>query len=309
MELCVFVEPQQGTSYDRLLALAGWAESLGYTGFFSSDHYLAMGDGDGRPGPTDAWTTLAGLARDTSRLRLGSLVTPITFRHPGNFAIAVAQVDHMSHGRVDLGLGAGWFDAEHHAHGIPFPPTGDRFGMLEEGLAIITGMWATGTGDTFSFDGSYFTVTDSPGLPKPVQTPHPPIVIGGGGPRRTPRLAATFATEFNSSFAPVETFETRRARVREACGAQDRDPDSMRFSAVQVLCCGSDEGEVERRAAVLGREPAELRESGVAGSPDECATKLRAFADAGASRMYLQVLDDTDLDQLDLVMADVVPRL
>jgi F420-dependent oxidoreductase-like protein len=309
MDLRIFVEPQQGTTYDRLLARAGRAESLGYNGFFSSDHYLAMGSSDGLPGPTDAWTTMAGLARDTTNLRLGTLVTPITFRHPGNFAIAVAQIDNMSGGRVELGIGAGWFDDEHHAHGIPFPSIGDRFDMLEEQLAIITGMWAVAAGERFSYSGDHYTVTDSPGLPKPRQSPRPPIIIGGSGPKRTPRLAATYADEFNGAFASVKEFTAMCETVRAACEANGRDPASMIFSTALVLCCGADEDELARRAETIGREPDELRDAGIAGTPDECATKLRAYAAAGATRVYLQVLDDTDLDHLDLVMAEVASRL
>jgi F420-dependent oxidoreductase-like protein len=309
MDLRVMVEPQQGTTYDRLLALATRAESLGYDGFFSSDHYMSMWERGGRPGPTDAWTTMAGLARDTSRLRLGTLVSPVTFRHPGNFAIAVAQTDQMSGGRIELGLGAGWYEAEHRAHAIPFPPLGDRFDMLEEQLAVITGLWATADGETFSFTGNHYEVSDSPGLPKPLQRPRPPIVIGGSGARRTPRLAAAYADEFNAAFKPLEQFTEMRERVHKACEAHDRDPATMIFSVAQVLCCGRDGAEVERRAAAIGKDPGELSDGGIVGTADECAAKLREFSEAGASRVYLQVLDDTDLDHLDLVMAEVSSAL
>ena len=309
MDLRVFVEPQQGTTYERLLALATRAEELGYDGFFSSDHYLAMGSSDGQPGPTNAWTTLAGLARDTSRLRLGTLVTPVTFRYPGNFAIAVAQVDAMSGGRIELGLGAGWFDDEHRSHGIPFPPVGERFDMLEEQLEIITGMWATESGNTFSFEGDRYTVIDSPGLPKPVQKPRPPIILGGSGPKRTPRLAALHADEFNCPFMSVDEVVETRDRVHAACRAHDRDPATMLLSVSQVVCCGADEAEVERRAAAIGREPDEVRQAGIAGTPDECVAKIKAFESVGVTRIYLQVLDDTDLDHLDLVDAEVASQL
>lgn len=305
MDLRVFVEPQQGTSYDRLLALAQRAEALGFDGFFSSDHYMVMGDSDGLPGPTDAWTTLAGLSRDTERLRLGSLVSPVTFRHPGNFAITVAQIDHMSGGRVDLGIGAGWYEAEHDAHGIPFPPVGERFDRFEEALAIITGMWTTPIGEKFTFEGSHYTVRDSPGLPKPHQKPRPPIIIGGSGPRRMPRLAATYADEFNV-FGGLEKFKKVTATVRAACDARGRDPDTMVYSVCQVLCCGADEAEVERRADAIAFG---LDSAGLAGTPEQCADQLGGFVEAGASRVYLQVQDDTDLDHLDLVMTEVVPRL
>ena len=309
MDLRIFVEPQQGTTYRRLAALAREAEALGFDGFFTSDHYRHMGDGDGGPGPTDAWTTLAGLARDTERLRLGTLLTPVTFRLPGPLAIAVAQIDEMSGGRVELGLGAGWYDDEHTAYGIPFPPLGERFERLEEQIAIITGLWATPVGATFDFAGAHYRVEGSPALAKPVQHPRPPIVMGGFGPKRTPRLAARYADEFNLPFAPLEGFTAARDNVITACEAAGRDPATMTFSVAQVLCCGADEAELARRAAAIGREVDELRENGVAGTPAECVERLRAFGEAGAERVYLQTLDDTDLDHLRLVAAEVVPHM
>jgi F420-dependent oxidoreductase-like protein len=307
-DLRVFTEPQQGASYGDLLAVAQRAETLGYGAFFRSDHFLAMGDSDGLPGPTDAWVTLGGIARETSTIRLGTLVTSATFRLPGPLAIAVAQVDDMSGGRVELGLGAGWYQQEHEAYGIEFPPLGERFDRLEEQLEIITGMWATPVGETFESSGGRYPVTASPALPKPVQSPVP-IIVGGGGPKRTPALAARFATEFNTPFVGLDFFATQTDRVRAACEAIDRDPATMTFSAALVLCCGADDAEVERRAAAIGREPAELRTNGAAGTPDEVASTLRAWADAGAERIYLQVLDLADLDHLDLVATDVAPQL
>jgi len=308
MDLRIFVEPQQGTTYARLSTLARRAEALGFDAFFTSDHYQHM-DGDGLPGPCDAWTTLAGLARDTDRLRLGTLVTPVTFRLPGPLAIAVAQVDEMSGGRVELGLGAGWFDAEHSSYGIPFPDLGARFDRLEEQLAIITGLWATPPGETFDFEGQHYSVKDSPALVTPTQSPRPPIVMGGFGPKRTPRLAATYADEFNVPFFPAAAFADAAANVTAACEARDRDPATMVFSAAQVVCCGADETSLARRAEAIGRSVEELRENGVAGTPDECVARLREFADAGATRAYLQVLDDTDLDHLELIAAEVAPAL
>src|ERR1700722_20139875 len=197
MELRIFCEPQQGASYDDILKLALVSEAGGFGAFFRSDHYLKMGSVSGLPGPTDAWATLAGLAAETSRIRLGTLVTPGRVRLPGPLAITVAQADQMSGGRVELGLGAGWFEAEHTAYGIPFPPAAERFDRLEEQLAILTGLWETPVGQRFSFAGKFYPVTDSPALPKPVQRPHPPILIGGRGLRRTPQLAARYADEFN----------------------------------------------------------------------------------------------------------------
>ncbi|RMH76066.1 MAG: LLM class F420-dependent oxidoreductase [Actinomyces sp.] len=309
MDLRIFVEPQQGTTYERLLALARHAETLGFDAFFTSDHLLKMGDGDGLPGPTDAWTTLAGLARDTGRLRLGTLVTPVTFRHPGLLAVTVAQVDAMSGGRVELGLGTGWYDAEHHAHGIPFPPLGTRFELLTEALEVVTGLWATPVGETFSYAGRHLQVVDGPGLPKPVQQPRPPLVMGGFGPRRTPRLAARFADEFNVPFAGPEVIAARRDVLDRACDEIGRDPASIVRSAAQVVCCGADEAEVERRAATIGRTPDEVRADGVAGTPDECVERLSALAAVGVSRVYLQVLDDTDLEHLDLLAEAVAPHV
>ncbi len=309
MQLRIFVEPQQGTTYQRLADLAVEAERLGFDAFFSSDHYMRMDDGNPLPGPTDAWTTLAGLARETSDIRLGTLVTPVTFRRPGPLAIAVAQVDSMSEGRVELGLGAGWFEGEHTAHGIPFHSLGKRFDMLEEQLAVITGLWTTPPGEKFDFDGDHYTITDSPALPKPLQSPHPPILMGGFGRNRTPRLAATYAQEFNAPFVDPDSFADARSRVATACEAIGRDPATMIFSVAQVLCCGSDEGEITRRAAAIGRDTDELRVNGVAGTPQQCAAKILSFAERGAERVYLQVLDDTDLDHIRLVAAEVMALL
>ncbi len=299
-DLRIFTEPQQGATYDDLLAVARRAEHLGFGAFFRSDHFSPMGGVDGLPGPTDAWITLAGLARDTERIRLGTLVTSATFRLPGPLAISVAGVDQMSAGRVELGLGAGWYDVEHQAYGVPFPALGERFDRLEEQLAIITGMWATPVGATFDHPGGHYPVTESPGMPKPVQDPLP-IIVGGGGRVRTPRLAATYASEFNAAFVPREFFVEQCGRVRAACEERDRDPGSLVYSAALVACCGADEAEFARRAEAIGREPTELRENGAAGTPDEVRATLAAWHEAGAERIYLQVLDLADLDHLDLL--------
>jgi alkanesulfonate monooxygenase len=307
MELRIFTEPQQGASYDDLLAVAQATEAHGFDAFFRSDHYLVMGGGDGQPGPTDAWVTLGALARETSTVRLGTLVTSATFRLPGPLAISVAQVDAMSGGRVELGLGAGWYEAEHTAYAIPFPPLGERFERLEEQLSIVTGLWSTPAGETFSFSGRHYSVADSPALPKPVQSPRPPVIVGGGGPRRTPRLAAQFADEFNLPFSPVDRFTAQRDRVRSACEAVGRDPDDLVYSVAQVVCCGATEDEVVRRAAAIGREPGELRENGAAGLPDEVLATLASYASTGATRCYLQVLDLSDLDHLALLAEAVLP--
>ena len=309
MKLRIFTEPQQGADYQTLRAVALAAEELGFDAFFRSDHYLAMGGGSGLPGPTDSWATLAALAVETSRIRLGTLVSAATFRLPGPLAITVAQVDQMSGGRVEFGVGTGWFEAEHTAYGIPFPPLGERFDRLEEQLAIITGLWGTEVGQTFSFEGTHYQLTDSPGLPKPAQRPRPPVLLGGAGARRTPRLAARFADEFNVPFHTVPDSAAAFERVRAACEAAGRHPASMTYSVAQTVCCGKDEAEFRRRAAAIGREPDAMRETGVAGTPGEVAAKIAEFAQIGAERVYLQVLDLGDLDHLELIASDVAPQV
>ncbi|TGD89199.1 LLM class F420-dependent oxidoreductase [Mycolicibacterium sp. CH28] len=309
MDFRVFVEPQQGASYDDQLAMAQAAESLGYSAFFRSDHYLAM-SGDGLPGPTDSWVTLAGIARETSTIRLGTLVTSATFRHPGPLAISVAQVDAMSSGRVDFGIGAGWFEAEHLAYAIPFPPLGERFDRLEEQLDIITGLWTTPAGQTFDYDGTYYTVKDSPALPKPAQDPHPPIVIGGSGTKRTPALAAKFAAEFNLAFPDLDFVAPQCGRVRDALVAAGRTPDDIIFSAAFAVCAGRTDAELRRRADAISREVDELRaHTPLFGTPAEIVDRLAPIVEAGVQRVYLQVLDLADLDQVELFATEVVRQL
>ncbi|MEU3314376.1 LLM class F420-dependent oxidoreductase [Streptomyces sp. NPDC006687] len=306
MDLRIFTEPQQGADYDTLLAVAKATEELGFDAFFRSDHYLRMGSADGLPGPTDAWITLAGLARETRRIRLGTLMTAGTFRLPGVLAIQVAQVDQMSGGRVELGLGAGWFEEEHKAYGIPFPA--ERMARLEEQLAVITGLWATEPGATFDFRGTHYQVENSPALPKPAQA-KVPILVGGHGARRTPRLAARYADEFNMPFASVEDSRRQFARVREAATEAGREPEEIVYSNALVVCVGKDDAEVARRAAAIGREVDELKANGLAGSPAEVVDKLGTYAAIGSSRVYLQVLDLDDLDHLELIAGKVMPQL
>ncbi len=309
MRLRIFTEPQQGASYDTLLAVAKAAEDGGFDAFFRSDHFLKMGSMSGLPGPTDSWVTLAGLARETSRIRLGTLVTAATFRLPGPLAVVVAQVDQMSGGRVEFGFGAGWFSEEHAAYGIPFPDVRERFDRLGEQLEIITGLWETPEGQTFSFSGRHYSVVDSPGLPKPAQRPRPPVIIGGSGRPRTPRMAAQFADEFNAPFKSVDGTAALFDAVREACATSGRDPGSLAYSAALVACCGRDDAELKRRAHAIGRDVDELRDSGLAGSPAEVVDKIGRYADLGASRIYLQVLDLMDLDHIELLAAEVLPQV
>lgn len=304
MDFRIFTEPQQGASYDDILAVAQATERLGFDAFFRSDHFLSMG-GDGLPGPTDAWLTLAALARETSRIKLGTLVTSATFRHPGLLAVSVAQVDQMSGGRAELGLGAGWFAQEHKAYGVPFPAK--RFGLLEEQLELITGLWNTPVGEKYNFAGEHYQITDSPALPKPVQD-RVPVIIGGHGPKRTPALAARFGTEFNTPFAEFDALTPTFDRVRAACQAIGRDPNELTYSSAFVVCVGKDEAEFDRRAQAIGREPAELREHGIAGTVPEAIAAIKRAQDAGAQRLYLQVLDLSDLEHLELIAAEVTSR-
>jgi F420-dependent oxidoreductase-like protein len=297
-----------GATYDDLLAVARRTEETGFDAFFRSDHYLTMG-GNGLPGPTDAWVTLGALARETSRIRLGTLMTSATFRLPGPLAISVAQVDRMSGGRVELGIGAGWFEAEHRAYGVPFPETRERFDRLEEQVAIISGLWRTPVGETFDFDGAHYQLSGSPALPKPAQDGGVPILIGGHGAKRTPRLAARYAAEFNVPFGSADDNARLFAGVRGACEEAGRDPASLVYSSAVTVCVGRDDAEVARRAAAIGRTPGEWRPSDVAGTPAQVVATLGRYAEAGAERAYLQVLDLADLDHLDLIAAEVAPQL
>ena len=307
MRLVIFTEPQQGAAHADLLRIARHAEQTGFDGFFRSDHFVAMGV-DGRPGPSDSWVSLGALAVQTSTIRLGTLVTSATFRLPGPLAISVAQVDEMSGGRIELGLGAGWFETEHAAYGIPFPPVGERFDRLEEQLEIITGLWGA-DGGGYSFTGKHYQLVDSPALPRPVQSPRPPIIIGGAGKRRTPALAARYADEFNAAFKTVDHAATLFDGVRAASSAANR-PTPPAMSAAVVLCCGRDDAEVRRRAEYVGRSVDDLRSSGSAvGTPAEVVDLIGRYADHGVTRVYLQARDLDDLDHLDLVAAEVAPQV
>lgn len=306
MDLRIFTEPQQGASYDTLLAVAKATEDLNFNAFFRSDHYLKMGDVDGLPGPTDAWITLAGIARETKRVRLGTLMTAATFRLPGVLAIQVAQVDQMSGGRVELGLGAGWYEQEHTAYGIPFPR--EKFARLEEQLAIITGLWATPVGETFDHDGTHYRLKDSPALPKPAQA-KVPVLIGGHGAKRTPALTARYADEFNMPFASVEDSARQFKRVRQAAEEHGRRPEDIVYSNALVACVGKDDAEVARRAAAIGREVDDLKANGLAGSPAEIVDKIGRYAELGSTRFYLQILDLDDLEHLELISSQVQSQL
>lgn len=309
MELRIFVEPQEGASYEQQLAMAQAAESHGFGAFFRSDHLLRIKPGSGAPGPTDSWVTLGAIARETSKIRLGTMVTSATFRLPGLLAVAVAQVDAMSGGRVELGLGTGWYEAEHLAYGIPFPPLRERFEHLEEQLQILTGLWSAPAGESYEFAGEHYRFGPGPALPKPLQHPHPPVIVGGLGTRRTPALAARFAAEFNVPFADPEMAGERFQGVRAACEAAGRDPGELVYSHAITVCCAEGQAELRRRAERIGRDVEDLRRSGAAGTPEEVVERLEEYGRAGASRSYLQVIDLDDLDHIALIAAEVMPRL
>lgn len=315
MDLRIFTEPQQGASHRELVRAAQATRDGGFSAFFRSDHVLVMGDGDGLPGPSDSMVSLGALAAEVPDIRLGTLVTAATFRHPSMLAIAAGTVDDISGGRLELGLGSGWYEAEHRAYGLYFGASfGERFDRLTEQLEIITGLWATPVGSTFSHAGAHYRLQDAPGLPKPVQhdrtgTPKVPLVLGGTGPRRTPALAARFADDYNVGFADLEVTAAAYDRVRTACTAIGRDPGEIVYSAAQVVCCGVDDAELGRRADAIGRDLADLRENGIAGSPAEVVDRIGRFAAAGTQRVYLQVLDHRDLDHIALLADQVLPQV
>ncbi|WP_431931804.1 LLM class F420-dependent oxidoreductase [Micromonospora sp. RP3T] len=312
MRVTVFTEPHRGADYDDQLRFARLVEETGFEGFFRADHYRSMGDEPAPPGPTDAWLTLAALARETSRIRLGTLVTSATFRLPGPLAVMVAQVDRMSGGRVELGIGAGWYEREHTAYGIPFPPVNERFDRLAEQLEIVTGLWRTPSDETYSFTGEHYRLVDAPALPKPVQQPGPPVIVGGKGPKRTPELAARYADEFNMPFKSVAETAAAYERVREACDRTGRDASGrapLTLSAGIVVAIGRTDAEAQRRAAPLHVASALPPEDPVVGSPAQLVDRLGEFAAAGTTRVHLRLIDFDDLDHVELIAAEVLPQL
>jgi len=299
------MEPRNGASYADILALARATEQAGFDAFFRSDHLLGGNPDNPEYKPTDCWTTLGGLARDTSRVRLGALMTASTFRAPGLLATIVASVDDMSGGRAELGIGAAWYTREHEAFGLPFPAVGERFDRLEEQLAIITGLWQANPDEGFSFSGRHYQVDNNRTPPRVTQQPHPPIIIGGGGPRRTPALAARYAAEFNAAYGgePAERFQ----RFGRACEAIGRDPETARLSGVLPVAIGSTPAEIERRAEFVGSPM--LRDTAVIGPPAALTDRIADLAKAGADTVYLHIFDIHDLDHVALIGAEVLPGL
>jgi F420-dependent oxidoreductase-like protein len=305
------MEPRHGARYDEILALALATEEAGFDAFFRSDHLMGVDPNDPSYRPTDCWTTLGGVARETTRVRLGALVGAAMFRQPGVLANIVASVDDMSGGRVELGLGTGWYEREHNAFGVPFPPRAERFDRLEEQLAVITGLWSPPVlGPGFSFDGAHYRIEDNRTPPRPTQRPHPPIIVGGSGPRRTPAIAARFASEFNGALTAgggAEGLRERFANFARACEAIGRDPGHARRSAVLPVACGATAAETERRAAVIGSEL--MRNNAAIGSPTEVAERIGALSEAGADTVYLHIYDIHDLDHIALIGAEVLPHV
>ena len=308
------LEPQQGGSYAQFRAVAHAAEQAGYDAVFRSDHLLTIG---GAPQPAlEAWTMLAGLARDTTRIRLGTLVTPTTFRHPAVLAREVVTVDEMSGGRIELGVGTGWFEPEHRSLGIPFPSMRERTDRQEECVEVITRLW---TGQPVSYQGRYYRLDDAVGLPRPVQDPLPLLVGGHGGPRST-SLGARFAAEYNTTSIDPDGAAQTYAKARAACEAIGRDPASLRLSWMGTVLVGRDDAtvcrRVQRMAASNGMPDADpgavlerIAAHSAAGTYDQAAEKLRAYVDAGAERIYARVLDLNDLDQISEIATEVMPRV
>ena len=311
MRFALMTEPQQGLTYAEIVSVARTAEEAGFEAFFRSDHYASFPGGSGKH-TTDAWATLAGLARETSTIRLGALVSPVTFRNPGNFAKVVQTVDEMSDGRVEAGFGAGWNDDEHAQLGIGFPPLGERFDMLEEALAIVHGVWTEPDG--WSFEGEHWQVRESKrhGEVARAGRPHPPIILGGSGGPRLARLAARYGDEFNLTSAAPEDAPEAYGRVRAACEAIGRDPDSLVYSAMTGVLVAETEAELrDRMATLLERleRPAddgeawlaERRGRWVMGTPDEAHERVAALERAGVQRIMLQNFLPWDLDQVRLM--------
>jgi F420-dependent oxidoreductase-like protein len=305
MRLRILLEPHHGATYAQILALATAAEEAGFDAFFRSDHYLGIDAGDQAYQPTDSWTTLAGLAVQTSRVRIGTLVNASTFRLPGQLAVEVATVDQMSGGRAELGIGAAWYEREHQYFGIPFPALGERFDRLEEQLAIITGIWDTPPGQRFSYDGKYYQVQDCASIPR--WTSRPKIIIGGAGAKKTPTLAARYADEFNGALG-LEVAD-RYANFRRICEEAGRDPAQVRLSATLPVAIGADAADLQRRLDSLGEPGARLLAAGVTGYADDVLPVLENLAGQGADTVYFHVYGAADVAHIHLLGSEVVARM
>ena len=305
MRLRVLLEPHHGATYAQILALAKAAEEGGFDAFFRSDHYLGIDADDLTYQPTDSWTTLAGLAVQTERVRFGTLVNASTFRLPGQLAVEVATVDQMSHGRAELGIGAAWYEREHQYFGIPFPALGERFDRLEEQLAILTGIWDTKPGERFSFEGKHYQVTDCASIPR--WAARPKIIIGGAGAKRTPTLAAKYADEFNGALG-LDVRE-RYANFRRICeDVVGRDPATVRLSATVPVAIGRDADDLDKRLKSLGEPGARLLAAGVTGYADDVIRAVEDVASQGADTVYFHVYGPSDVAHIELLGEQVVSR-
>jgi F420-dependent oxidoreductase-like protein len=313
MRVCLMIEGQEDVGWDQWLALAGACDASGIEALFRSDHYASVFGGPER-GSLDAWATINALAAVTQRIRLGTMVSPATFRHPAVLAKTVATADHVSGGRVELGLGAGWHEIEHRAFGFGFPPTGTRMEMLAEQLEIVHGMWGR---QPFPFEGSHYRLEGlgaSGAVPRPLQRPHPPIIVGGTAGPRSVRLAARWADEYNTVYVPPAVCRERRRRVELACEQVGRDPGEVTFSLMTGCIVGTDPADVERRArGVLERSGRDWLAGDtthlVMGTVDEAVARLREFEDAGVERVMLQHLVHTDVEMVRLIGEEVVPKV
>jgi F420-dependent oxidoreductase-like protein len=308
------LEGQEGPTWPQWLAIAEACERLGFDGLFTSDHYLSVVRTD--PGSHDAWTLLGALAARTERLRLGTMVSPATFRLPAVLAKAATTVDRISGGRVDLGMGAGWWEEEHRTHGIPFPPTNDRMEMLEEQLEIVHGLW---TEDVFSFEGRSYALEECRFVPKPIQRPHPPIVVGGKGGARIARLAAAWADEFNRVGGTPEEVRSAFGRVRDAVGAVGRDQARFTTSFMTWVFVGTTEDEWRARAErARGQDPTagpfdayleDLSRDCIVGTVDQAIERMNEYATAGVQRFVLNHALFDDLDELELLATRILPHV
>ncbi len=307
MELRIMVEPQQGASYEDQLRFAQRAERLGFPAFVRSDHFQRIGPGDPGVGPTDTWVTLGALARETRSIRIGSMLSCATFRPPSLLAVQAAQVDAMSGGRLELGIGAGWVEPEHRAFGIAFPGPAERLERLVEQIEIVLGLWATPEGETFTYKGAHYVLLECPALPKPVQRPRPPLILGGKGPLKTPGIAARYADEFNVAFDALDNVRAQLGRARAACERIGRDPGSLLCSVAVTTAVGHTRGEVAARIARIGDDAARLAAGpGLTGTVEEARERIGVYAGMGVTRLYLQMKDLEDLDQLDLVAEELL---
>lgn len=316
MDVCLMIEGQEGVTWDQWVTLAHACERLGFEGMFRSDHYLAFARPEER-GALDAWATIAALAAVTERIRLGTMVSPVTFRHPANLAKSVVTADHVSGGRVELGMGAGWFEREHEAFGFRFPGARERIDILSEQVEIVHRLWGRDA-DEVTFEGTHYRLDACPALPKPFQAPHPPLILGGGAGPRSAALAARWADEYDVVYVDPIRAKERMDRISAACEAIDRDPTTVRRSLLTKTIVGTDESEVRRRVTELmaweegdGDPDAfleELRSTHVVGTSDQVLTRLAEFAAAGIQRVLVHQLVHTDLESVELIGREIVPE-